>query len=336
MTAPGSRRTALAATAVIAVAWLAALAASTATGRAMYGDGAYYVLVHLVTPHRFNDYDFQRSFASFVSQSPILLGQRLGLQGAAAYAALYGVGAFVFPALAMIAALFLARRQPVLFAANAFAIAVYGFGTNFINTEANLMFGLVWLAATIMALDRPAPVLRGFLVPMIAFALLRCYEGMLLAGPVLAAWALLGTRRAASDTERFGLLLAALLFTVAAIVGLGGFLSPRDPNNASGFVASAFRYLRNPHAFLLASAALAMAAAFAPPARSRALAVLAAASGVAVCVGVGVGVCGVAGGGVGVVGGGVTVPVPGSKAAVRSEFGSSAGRATQPGAPGLY
>src|SRR5436190_19154565 len=36
------------------------------------------------------------------------------------------------------------------------------------------------------------------------------------------------------------------------------------------------------------------------------------------------------------VGGGVTEPVPGSNALVRSEFGSSPGRATQDGEPGLY
>src|SRR3954453_10397131 len=55
-----------------------------------------------------------------------------------------------------------------------------------------------------------------------------------------------------------------------------------------------------------------------------------------VLVGVGVAVDVVAGAGAGVAGGGVQVPVPGSKAPVRSELGNSPGRATQPDAPGLY
>ena len=142
---------------IATLAWGLALTYSTLTGRVLYADGAFYVLVHLFTPNRFNDYDTQRSFASFISQAPILFGQRLGVDTASSYAALYSVGVFVFPAAAFLAALFLGRKQPLLFAANAVAIAVFGFGTNFINTEANLLFGLVWLAVTIMALDRAAP-----------------------------------------------------------------------------------------------------------------------------------------------------------------------------------
>lgn len=232
--------------------------------RVLYGDGAWYVLVHLLTRYRFNDYDFQRSFASYISQSPILFGQRLGLEPVAVYAALYSLGIFVFPALAMLAALFLSRRQPALFAANAVAIVVYGFGLNFINSEANLLFGLVWLAATIMALDRPAPILRGIVLPLISIALLRTYEGMLLVGPILAAWALVGAGRADSERERIGLALSALLLLLGAIIGFGGFLAPRDPGNAAGFLGSAFRYLGNPQGFLLLCALLVLPAIYLP------------------------------------------------------------------------
>ncbi|HYC36887.1 MAG TPA: hypothetical protein VEC19_10725 [Usitatibacter sp.] len=241
-------------------AWGAALAYSTLAGRVMYGDGAWYVLVHLITPHRFNDYDFQRSFASFVSQAPMLFGQRAGLESASAYVMLYSFGALVIPAMLMMAALVLARRQPVLFAANVVGIAIYGFGTNFINTEANLLFGLVWLAATILALDRPAPLLRGFVLPVVSFGLLRTYEGMLLVGPFLALWAAIASTRAADVGERLGLLVAAFLFALGAVIGLGGFLSPRDASNASSFLGSALRYLGHPHAFLMASAFFALAA----------------------------------------------------------------------------
>ncbi len=245
---------------LVVIAWGGALAYSSLAGRSMYGDGAWYVLVHLQTPFRFNDYDFQRSFASFISQAPILFGQRMGLDSSASYAALYSVGAFVFPAAAMLTALFLSRAQPVLFAANGFAIIVYGFGTNFINTEANLFFALVWLAATIIALDGVAPILRGFILPVVSFALLRSYEGMLLVGPILALWAVVAAGRAETERERFGLTLAGLFFLLGAVIGLGGFLSPRDPGNAASFLGSTFRYLKNPQIFLFLSAALAFPA----------------------------------------------------------------------------
>lgn len=259
---------------VAGVLWAAALVFAAASARVLYGDGAWYVLVHLITPNRFNDYDFQRTFASLISQAPVLFGQRMGVDSVAVYAALYAFGIFVIPAVAMFTALVLARRQPALFAAVALGILVYGFGTNFINTEANLLFGFAWLAVVIIAMDRPAPMLRGIVLPAIGIALLRCYEGMLLVGPVLGAWAAVCAARTDVHKERIGLVLAALLFFLGATIGLGGFLSPRDPNNASGFVSSAFAYLGGPHAFLLASGIAAMGAALLRRRRVRLAALL--------------------------------------------------------------
>lgn len=240
----------------------------------MYGDGGWFLLTHLMTPFRFNDYDRQRSFASFVTQAPVLFGQRMGFEDVASFAALYSAGTFVLPALIMMLSLFLTRKQPVLFAVNGFAMVVYGFGINFINSEANLLFALVWLAATILALDGLAPQLRGFVLPVISVALLRTYEGMLLVGPVLALWAGVGFGRSENEREKFGLAMASLSFFLGTIIGLGGFLSPRDPGNAASFLGSSFRYLRNPQALLLLSAAFALLASFFSPLRMRMVLVL--------------------------------------------------------------
>jgi hypothetical protein len=163
----------------------------------------------------------------------------------------------------MATALFLTRRQPFLLAANVVAIVVYGFGVNFINTEANVLFGLVWLCVTILALDTPAPVLRGVVLPIAGFAMLRIYEGMLLVGPVLFVWTCIAARRATLEVERLGLAIAGLLFLLGAITGFGGWLAPRDPSNAAGFAASAFRYLHNPQLYLLAACVPAFGAVFA-------------------------------------------------------------------------
>jgi hypothetical protein len=260
-------------------AWGAALAYSTAAARVLYGDGAWFLLVHLVTPHRFNDYDMQRTHASLLTQAPILFGQRFGLNKVAEYAALYAFGVFWIPAAAMAAALFLSRRQPFLLAANVVAIVIYGFGVNFINTEANLLFGFVWLCVTILALDVPAPTLRGVVLPIVAFAMLRIYEGMLLAGPLLFLWAAVAARRARLDAERIGLTIAGLLFLLGAVIGLGGFLSPRDPANASSFLASAFNYLRSPQLYLLAACVAAFCAVLARARPARLILAAASAAG---------------------------------------------------------
>lgn len=247
--------------AVVVLGWAVALLYTILSGRVMYGDGALYVLVHLQAPFRFNDYDFQRSFASFITQAPILFGQRVGLQDVAAYTTLYGVGMFALPAAAFVAALWISRKRAVLFSSIAVAIVLFGFGVNFINSEANLFFGLVWLAVAILGAEGGSPVLRWLALPAIGLVLLRTYEGMLLVGPILAGWAAFVAARTEVERERIGLTLAALLFLLGAVVGLGGFLSPRDPGNAANFLASTLQYFKNPQVYLLAAGLLAWASA---------------------------------------------------------------------------
>jgi hypothetical protein len=250
--------------AAFALAWAAALTYSSLMARALYGDGAYTLLYHLQHLSRFNDYDFARSFASFVIQAPVLVGQRFALQSVSAYAVLLSIGLYVIPAFVWIAALLVSRPHPSLFVLTAVAVAVFGFGANFVNTEANHMMSLAWLAAVVLALPGPAPILRGIVLPLVAFALLRMYEGMLLAGPVLALWSFSAMLRAESDRERAGSIIAGMLFVVSCLIAFGAYLSPRDATNAQNFAGAVTYYWRNPQAFLLAAAACAVAAVMVP------------------------------------------------------------------------
>jgi hypothetical protein len=240
--------------------WLACLALSASVCRALYADGGYAVLGLLKIPRQYIDFDAHRSFASYITQTPILLGERLGIHKVPVYAGLYTLGDFVPPAVLFLVALTLARKVPMLFAATAAAIVVFGFGSNFINTEANLLFALSWLAAVILALPGPRPFLRGFALPAIAFVLLRVYEGTLLVGPVLSLWALLSSRRTEDSQEQVGLTLATLLFLLGAFIGFSSFAAPRDPGNAANFAGSMLAYLRNPQLFVLFAAACSLVA----------------------------------------------------------------------------
>lgn len=251
--------------------WLVCLAVSAFVCRSLYADGAWVVLSRLEYPRHYSDYDAHRTFASYIAQTPILLGQRFGLEHASAYAALYTAGTGLVSALSMLFSLWLARNNGALFAISAAAIAVFGFGANFTNSEANLLLAFGWLAIVILALPGTRPLLRGFVLPLLAFVLVRVYEGMLLLGPVLAAWALLESRGRREPREQTGLVLAAILFTLGAFVGFGGFVAPRDPGNAASFQARAFAYVGSPQMFVLLSALCGLATLRWPARRARAL-----------------------------------------------------------------
>lgn len=242
--------------------WLLALAYSVFSGRALFADGSYGLLLLLTQPFQFNDYDSLRTFASFIWQAPVLLGQRLGVDSVSWYAALFSVGIFVLPAFAMLLALYLSRKQDTILAANCLAVVVFGFGCNFIVTEANLLFGFVCLSVTILSIDNLSPLARGILLPLLALSLLRIYEGMLLVGPVLAMWSVVAALRTTDPFERTGLIIAAIGFVIGSLIGLGGFLSPRDPENAAGFIASMPAYFGSPQLFLALSALFAVSASF--------------------------------------------------------------------------
>jgi len=244
---------------VVGGGWFVCLAVAAAVCRSLYGDGAWLVLSQLAYPFHYNDYDFHRSFASYLAQTPLLLGERFGLPNVTAYAALYTLGSQALPAASLFLALFLATSLPGLFVATIAAIVLFGFGVNFVNSEVNLFFALAWLCAVIVALPGPRPVLRCFVLPMLAFALLRVYEGMLFAGPVLALGSFLAARTSRVD-ENIGLTIATMLFTIGALIGFSSFVAPRDPGNASNFLATSFAYLENPQAFALASVLAAGAA----------------------------------------------------------------------------
>jgi len=222
--------------------------------RSFYGDGAYVVLGLLRTPMEYNDYDFHRSFASYIGQTPVLFGERLGIVNVSAYGGLYSFAVNGIPLLAYVIGLALARNAPRLFTATALALAVFGFGANFTNSEGNLFMALAWLAGVVLALPGPRRFARGIALPALAFVLLRTYEGMVLAGPILAIWSYAKAARTDDADERIGLVPATLLFAIAGLIGFSGYVAPRDPGNAASFSSAMFLYLRNPQMWLLLAA----------------------------------------------------------------------------------
>lgn len=224
------------------------------SGRMLLGDGALFLLSYLQHPGYFQIIEPKRTFTLIMHQAPVLLGQRIGLTSIASFAALYSFAVLVIPAVLMLLSFYLARNQPVIFAIVGAAISVIGFSTTFICTEVNFMAGLAIFSAVLLGMQRPAPILRGFVLPAVAFLLVLSFEGTLLLCPVLVLWSGVMAVRMSDSLERFGLALSTLLFGLGTMNGLWGFLAPRDPVNAGGFVSAIPVFLTGPHSFLLLSA----------------------------------------------------------------------------------
>ena len=247
----------------ITATWAAVLAYGALSARMLLGDGAHILLEYLQHPGQFSIIEPKRLFTFVVHQAPVLLLQRAGVESVAAYGAAYSFAVLFVPVAFMLAALFVARQQPVVFLSTAAAVSVIGFSTNFICTEVNFMAGLAILSAVLLSLQRDAPLLRGFVLPGAAFLLVLSYEGTLLTGPLLATWAALVALRRQDSLECFGLALSALLFALGTLNGLWGYLAPRDLANATGFITAIPVYLRGPHAWLLLASAAALVGALA-------------------------------------------------------------------------
>jgi hypothetical protein len=225
--------------------------------RVLFADGAYVLYELLTNPHRFVAIELGRGVALHVMESPVLLGELLSVLGIGAMARLLHLGIFGVPLALFICALWLVRRELVLFALTVSAFAVFSFSINFIDTETNFYFAVCWLAATILALPGVCPILRGTVLPLVAVLSISNHEGAIFSAPALAIWATLRAQRSPAAVEITGLGMAAVFFWIAAVIALVAGLAPRDMHNASGFLADVPAILMSPHRWLLLTAALA-------------------------------------------------------------------------------
>lgn len=203
--------------------------------RGLYGDGSLFLL-NILRNEGFWDYDPARSFAQFVTQSPVVLAVRLGVRDLDTLVHVHSFGLVALPVLAWLVAFLLAFRTPLFwFTTLAFSVSYLTTGF-FAIGEFNLTYALSTLCCVLL-LRAESGTGAAIALVLCAFALTRAYEAMVFLGPLLFA---LSIRRLLDDETRkspprvVAVAAASFLFSGASALAAWSILNPRDPGNLAG------------------------------------------------------------------------------------------------------
>lgn len=174
--------------------------------------------------------DDARSYVIALTQIPVLIGLKLGVDNLKWLARLYSFGTLAIPALLFQAALHRAKGDETLLSLVVGSIAVIFMTTCLFSVgEYNTTYGLLVLAITILASSRPRLLVDGVVLVALGLVAVRAYEAMLYLGPAIAAiaiWKLPHPELLQRHGRAGFFLLMAVPAILAAIGLLGLYLLP--------------------------------------------------------------------------------------------------------------
>ena len=235
--------------------------------RGLFVDG-HSLLLAMLEEQGFVMFFDQRLYLMVLTQVPALLAIKLGVKDTELLARLLSLGLFVVPTAFYYAALFRARRDPLVLAAVVGAIAVVYMPTSFfIAGEFNSLCAIAIFTATLLATGERLTLRDGLLVAATALLALRSYELTAFLGPLLAG--LVAWRVVASGWRTYTAVLyalAAILFVASGVIGGEAMINPHKDGFVGGAIVNALNFWRNLQFVLplIALAILAVTALAAP------------------------------------------------------------------------
>jgi hypothetical protein len=233
--------------------------------RALYGDASNLLLKIIQTKYFFH-VSTNRATATFLTQSAPVAAIHAGVRSIPALIMIYTFGLAIVPIICHSTAIWIARRDPLLFGASALVIVCCFYPMSFLLvSEANIYLALFWLSFILLLTYRTDSVSCSSFLLLASIAALRAYETSALFSVVLSALCIARFRASASPIARTILVLAGLLFLVGSGFGLTGIVFPRDVANEAGFAMGLSKFWQN-GTFLsnLLLTSMAIAAAFVP------------------------------------------------------------------------
>ncbi len=227
-----------------------------AAGLGLYGDGSYFLL-RLLEVREISTYDWHRWFAQVVTQGPLVLSLRAGLEQMNLVIYLHSLGLIAIPAALWMLSLHKLRATPLFWPVLVVFSIAYFNSSLFAIGEYNLAFAIT--AAVFAILIQPGALAARDGAILVACSIIsaRCYESFVFLGVLLigmAANRIFITRTASGHAPRTGarstgelIWLGTAMVFLSCAVFLSGWsvFFPRDPGNLAA-AADILGQLRNP------------------------------------------------------------------------------------------
>jgi len=190
------------------------------TSRGLYADGSYF-LYQILVRHGFYIFDEPRKFAQIITQLPVVLALKLGLEDINSLIRVHSVGLIGVPLVFWIGSLFLLRRT-YLFWMMLTAFSVTYLRSDFFAVgEFNVTNAIAGFCLSLLIHPSGSAVAAVLLVTA-AGILARTYESMMFLGPLLAIFGFsrLFFHKNESQFFRIALVFSNLFFLEAAIIAV--------------------------------------------------------------------------------------------------------------------
>lgn len=225
---------------IIGLLWAMALWRSWEC-QGLFADGAVYFLDLIMLGGFSGGDDYARAYANVVTQAPVVLAVKLGVNDLHWLARIYSLGLFGVPTALYSFALVRARGDLLVLAATLAAIAIVFMSTSFIIiAQHNTAYACAILAAVWLATTSNLRVRDGFVLVAIAALAVRSYEHFVYLGPLLGLMALWVMARAPakpwSATGLYG--IAAALFLVGFWVAAESIVAQNAVEEEQAYLAA--------------------------------------------------------------------------------------------------
>lgn len=204
----------------------------------LFDDGGPYVY-WLMSDQRPMTWDAGRRLGMLITQFPVVVGIHAGVRNVGVISRLLGFGLYLPPVVGTITCLWIARDRVEYMIFPLLSVFSVTSSTDFfIISEGNALTALFWPLVFLFTLEEKWSRQAWLGAVLFAFPTLRCYESMILLGPILAglaAWRAWKAHRAGDKAARNGFLVFALYFTAGIAVGARWTIHPRQVENLENF-----------------------------------------------------------------------------------------------------
>ena len=228
---------------VATAAYLVQASVATATGRHLFGDGAWLLLRLLAENHithlnnnTWNDFFVGRLGAFSYQQLPTLFAARLGVRSLRVLSVVFGVTLFSFKPLSLLLCYRFARdKRYVLFPLlSLFAGTMNSEG--YLISETHVMSALFWAALFGLLYPREFGWFDLAAMTVVSAPLILCYETMAVLGLVLIGACIYRWRAIArSQREKWLTVVFGAWYSLGVIFAMLAIIFPRDPTQRADF-----------------------------------------------------------------------------------------------------